>query len=90
MPKHKGCCATHSHLKNSHASNGHEHHDHDHGHDHHNHGHGGCNHGAKIHGKTFENINMQAAYIHILSDIILSIGVIVSASIIFFVAGGDP
>ena len=32
---------------------------------------------------------MQAAYIHILSDIILSIGVIVSASIIFFVAGGD-
>ena len=30
---------------------------------------------------------MQAAYIHILSDIILSIGVIVSASIIYFVCG---
>ena len=30
---------------------------------------------------------MQAAYIHIISDIILSIGVIISASIIFFVAG---
>jgi solute carrier family 30 (zinc transporter), member 2 len=32
---------------------------------------------------------MQAAYIHIISDIILSIGVIISASIIFFVAGDD-
>jgi zinc transporter 2 len=32
---------------------------------------------------------MQAAYIHIISDIILSIGVIISASIIYFVCGED-
>ena len=36
----------------------------------------------------FENINIQAAHIHIISDIILSIGVIISALIIFFNA--DP
>jgi len=30
---------------------------------------------------------MQAAYIHIISDIILSIGVIISASVIYFVVG---
>jgi zinc transporter 2 len=63
-------------------------HDHqDHGHEGHNHGHGGCSHGHHI--KAFENINIQAAYIHIISDIILSIGVIVSASVIYFVAGND-
>ena len=32
----------------------------------------------------FDNINIQAAHIHIISDIILSIGVIVSALIIYF------
>jgi solute carrier family 30 (zinc transporter), member 2 len=32
------------------------------------------------------NINMEAAYIHILTDIILSIGVIILASIIYFFA----
>lgn len=36
----------------------------------------------------FQNINIQAAHIHIISDIILSIGVIISALIIFFMA--DP
>lgn len=34
----------------------------------------------------FENINIEAAYIHILTDVILSIGVILSASIIYFCA----
>jgi Co/Zn/Cd efflux system component len=34
----------------------------------------------------FENINIEAAYIHIITDIILSIGVIVSASIIYVFA----
>ncbi len=86
------------------TKNSHNHHDHEHDHDHHNHdhhenhehhdhhghshGHGGCSHGHHHHG-IFENINIQAAYIHIISDIILSIGVIVSASIIYFVADGD-
>lgn len=31
-----------------------------------------------------KNINLEAAYIHILTDIILSIGVIISALIIYF------
>ena len=35
------------------------------------------------HGRKFKNINLEAAYIHIISDIILSIGVIISAIIIF-------
>ena len=33
-----------------------------------------------------KNINIQAAYIHIITDIILSIGVIISAGIIFVFA----
>lgn len=32
----------------------------------------------------FRNINIEAAYVHIISDIILSVGVILSAVIIFF------
>ena len=36
--------------------------------------------------KRFNNINIEAAYIHILTDIILSVGVIVSASVIYFLA----
>lgn len=40
---------------------------------------------TKINRKAFfNNINIQAAYIHIISDIILSIGVIISALIIYF------
>jgi solute carrier family 30 (zinc transporter), member 2 len=35
-------------------------------------------------GKKIKNINLEAAYIHILTDIILSIGVIISALIIYF------
>ena len=34
--------------------------------------------------KKIKNINLEAAAIHILTDIILSIGVIVSACIIYF------
>jgi len=36
----------------------------------------------------FKNINIQAAYIHIISDIILSIGVIISAIVVYFAT--DP
>lgn len=36
----------------------------------------------------FQNLNLEAAYVHILSDIILSIGVIISALVIYFKA--DP
>ena len=37
----------------------------------------------------FKNINIEAAYIHIISDIILSVGVIISAIIIFLMAEPD-
>lgn len=84
VPKKSGYCVLHTGQKNSHDHHGHNH---DH-HDHHDHGHGGCSHGHSNH-KVFENINIQAAYIHIISDIILSIGVIISASVIYFVAGND-
>jgi len=33
-----------------------------------------------------KNINLEAAYIHIITDIILSIGVIIAALIIYFFA----
>lgn len=37
-----------------------------------------------------KNLNLEAAYIHIITDIILSIGVIISALIIYFMAGDKP
>lgn len=38
------------------------------------------------HSNFRNNINMEAAYIHILTDIILSLGVILSAGIIYYFA----
>ncbi len=40
----------------------------------------------KSEGRSFSNINIEAAYIHIISDIILSVGVMLSAFIIYFLA----
>ena len=41
----------------------------------------------KVSSNNFHNnINIEAAYIHIITDIILSIGVIISAGIIYFFA----
>ena len=87
VPKKHGYCVVHFKTPHNHDQNhDHDHHDH---HDHsHGHGHSACSHNHG-HLKVFDNINIQAAYIHIISDIILSIGVIVSASIIYFLAGND-
>lgn len=75
-----------------HQGEGHYHlggddHDHgEHGHDHeheggeHSHGHGH----SHSHGHKEENINVSAAYCHALSDMIMSIGVIIAATIIYF------
>lgn len=65
-----------------HSSPGHSH-DHGHGHDHgddkgHSHGH---SHG---HDHDHENMNIRAAAIHIIGDIIQSIGVIIAACFIYF------
>jgi zinc transporter 2 len=59
-----------------------EEHDHDHHHEggHHDHGH---SHSKKEH-KHEANINVSAAYCHALSDMIMSIGVIIAATIIYF------
>ena len=63
----------HGHA-HAHDSHGHESHGHDHGHDH------GHNHG---HSKEM-NINVNAAYLHVLGDMIMSVGVIIAATIIYF------
>ncbi|TNN78230.1 Zinc transporter 3 [Liparis tanakae] len=76
--------ASHGHglpAKRSQGS-GHNHghsHGHNHGHSHgHNHGHGnGHNHG---HG----NASVQAAFVHVVGDLVQSIGVMVAAAIIYF------
>mgnify|MGYP000933806982 CR=1 FL=1 len=57
-------------------------HDHDHGHDHdhaHDHGH---SHGGEE--KLARNINVDAAYLHVLGDMLMSVGVIIAATLIYF------
>ena len=49
-----------------------EHHDHDH----HHHGHD--------HGNSHSNINVDAAFLHVLGDCLMSVGVIIAATIIYF------
>ena len=60
-------------------------HNHDHGHSHgHDHGHshgGGCSHG---HSHEETNINIRAAVVHVIGDMLQSIGVIIAALLIFF------
>uniref|UniRef100_A0A7S3CRW1 Uncharacterized protein n=1 Tax=Strombidium rassoulzadegani TaxID=1082188 RepID=A0A7S3CRW1_9SPIT len=58
-------------------------HDHDHAHDHaHDHGHG-HSHGHG-HQKERRNLNIDAAYLHVLGDLLMSVGVIIAAVIIYF------
>ena len=55
--------------------------DHDHGHEHH----GGEAEKSDDKPETRRNINVDAAYLHVLGDMIMSIGVIIAATIIYFV-----
>uniref|UniRef100_A0A7E4V6P9 ZT_dimer domain-containing protein n=1 Tax=Panagrellus redivivus TaxID=6233 RepID=A0A7E4V6P9_PANRE len=75
-------------------------HGHSHGHDHghkHSHDHGHVNHGADVESQTSgdshshhshegheENINIRAAFIHVIGDLVQSVGVFISAVIIKF------
>ena len=64
-----------------HQGDGHYHlggddHDHDHGDGGHDHGHGDEDAGR--------NINVDAAYLHVLGDMLMSVGVIIAATIIYF------
>eukprot|EP00744_Colponema_vietnamica_P007065 GILI01010202.1.p1 GENE.GILI01010202.1~~GILI01010202.1.p1 ORF type:complete len:547 (-),score=138.80 GILI01010202.1:255-1895(-) len=88
----QGHSHSHSHSqekKKSHCHDGHSHdHDHDHGHGHDDHGHShgwlssllGHSHGHD----TEENVNVRAAYIHVLGDIAQSIGVMIAAGLIWY------
>jgi zinc transporter 2 len=65
-------------------------HDHGHGHEGHNHGHEGHNHGdggecgGHHHHKHEEtNINIRAAVVHVIGDMLQSIGVIIAALAIY-------
>lgn len=77
----------HAH-EGGHHEHGHGHekkdtHDHEKGKSGHDHGHGHSHsHGKKE--QHEENINVSAAYCHALSDMIMSIGVIIAATIIYF------
>ena len=48
----------------------------------HNHGAGGCNHGHS-HGHEETNINIRAAVVHVIGDMLQSIGVIIAALAIY-------
>lgn len=58
----------------------HHEHDHSHGHEHHHdHAHG-HSHG---HGDSNKNINVTSAYLHVLGDMLMSVGVIIAATVIW-------
>ena len=73
-----------------HLGGGHHDHDHDHDHDHHHEGgekkEGGCSgHHGHDHGEKAErNINVDAAMLHALGDMIMSIGVVIAAGFILY------
>ena len=65
----------HSHSHGSSHSHSEESHGHDHGHGH-GHGHG------RAHGNKPENLNVRAAFVHVLGDFFFSVGVLIAAYII--------
>ena len=70
---------------------GDEHHDHqgDEHHDHHGHSHGKAknSHGRRDVRKLAQNINVRAAFIHVIGDLIQSVGVVIAGYIIKFQVG---
>lgn len=59
-------------LHHSHGAHGHDHSHVGHGHDHHS------------HGSHLEDVNVRAAFLHVLGDLIQSIGVIIASVVIYF------
>lgn len=77
---HSDCSSnskTVQHKSHSHSHHGHSHgsHSHSHGHSHHGHSHGVM---------EGESINIRAAFIHVIGDLIQSVGVFVAAVLIYF------
>ncbi|ESP02659.1 hypothetical protein LOTGIDRAFT_180179 [Lottia gigantea] len=77
---------THSHLGGGHSHGNHSHdskkHDTNHSHNSHNESEHGHSHNRKS--KSKNNINVKAAFIHVIGDLCQSIGVLVAAFIIYF------
>lgn len=70
---------SHNHAHNH--SHGHGHgHGHKHGHSHHGHSHHGHSHSLM----EGESINIRAAFIHVIGDLIQSVGVFIAAVLIYF------
>ena len=74
-------------------ADGEDHHDHEHKHDHGAEGHHDHDHAEHDHDhahdkpksiKQSKNINVESAYLHVLGDMIMSIGVIIAGTIIYF------
>jgi zinc transporter 2 len=79
----------HKHDQNDHK---HEHKDHDHEHDHDEEGHAHIKKDKKK-VKEHKNINVESAYLHVLGDMLMSVGVIIAATMIYFnphLAMADP
>lgn len=58
-----------------------------HGHSHHGHSHGETGNFDESHGSSHshvENLNVRAAFIHVVGDFIQSLGVLIAATIIYF------
>lgn len=60
----------------------HGHHGHHHGHSHEELGHSSDSHGSSH--KNSENLNVRAAFIHVIGDFIQSLGVMIAALVIYF------
>jgi zinc transporter 2 len=81
-----GCGHDHDDSGHDHAGSGHDHAGHDHGgHDHGTEGHTHDHAPAPVEdAKETRNINLDAAFLHALGDMFLSLGVCVAATIIYF------
>jgi len=53
------------------------------GHDHAGHDHGGHDHGHDHGGHSHENLNISAAVIHVIGDMLQSVGVIIASALIY-------
>ncbi|KAL5262669.1 hypothetical protein ACHWQZ_G008164 [Mnemiopsis leidyi] len=79
-----GCVLHQSGHGHSHGGLSSKHsHSHGHGHGHsHGHSHGDSEEDGLVHGKKKVNINVRAAFVHVLGDLVQSIGVLIAAVII--------
>jgi len=73
---------SHKELKQGLINDDNESHGHEEGHQHHDHGHDHEHEGKK--GGITGNINVDSAFLHVLGDMLMSVGVIIAATFIYF------